>query len=155
MSTMLVRIKPYNPRRGHVLRRFTYAHPRTGTRYRFDDSRGWYTVPTEVARVLEGVHSRYEDLDSPLAFDVCTKEQAIALDQRETVEEEPKAKPTRARSAVDAKPADDTAGKAPEPTKPEPEPEKDPEQEQEPDPDPLEEPEPTVSRRSRRSRASD
>lgn len=48
-DTLLVRLKPYDPRRGHVLRRFTYAG------IKFQEERGWYRVERPVAEYLRAV----------------------------------------------------------------------------------------------------
>jgi hypothetical protein len=80
MDTMLVRLKPYDPRRGHVLRRFTYAG------VKIHEERGWHRVTKAVADYLRGVHQVANDEYSPLAFDVCTDEEAKALDVRDEVE---------------------------------------------------------------------
>jgi hypothetical protein len=80
METMLVRLKPYDPRRGHVLRRFTYAG------VKIHEERGWHRVTKQVADYLSGVRQVANDEYSPLAFDVCTDEEAKALDTREEVE---------------------------------------------------------------------
>jgi len=48
---MLVRLFPYNPRLGHVLRRFTLA----AQGLRFSDDRGWYEVSPEIAALLRDV----------------------------------------------------------------------------------------------------
>lgn len=80
METMLVRLKPYDPRRGHVLRRFTYAG------VKIQEERGWHRVSKAVADYLRAVRAIASDEYSPLAFDVCTDEEAKALDAKEEVE---------------------------------------------------------------------
>ena len=77
---MLVRLKPYDPRRGHVLRRYTYAG------VKIHEERGWHRVTKDVAEYLRGVRQVANDSYSPLAFDVCTDEEAKELDAREEVE---------------------------------------------------------------------
>ncbi len=76
-NTLLVRLKPYDPRRGFVLRRFTYAG------IRFQGERGWYRVEKPVAERLRATRSVASDPYSPLAFDVCTEAEAKALDNAE------------------------------------------------------------------------
>lgn len=78
MDTLLVRLKPYDPRRGFVLRRYTYAG------IRFQDERGWYRVERRVAEYLRAVRTVPTDHYSPLAFDVCTEAEAKALDAGES-----------------------------------------------------------------------
>ena len=80
MDTMLVRLKPYDPRRGHLLRRFTYRG------IKFQEERGWYRVSKDVAEYLRGVRQVVTDEHSPLAFDVCTEAEAKELDAREKEE---------------------------------------------------------------------
>ncbi len=77
METLLVRLKPYDPRRGHVLRRFTYAG------IKFQPERGWYRVEKAVAEYLRGVRQQSADQYSPFAFDVCTDTEATALEARD------------------------------------------------------------------------
>lgn len=80
METLLVRLKPHDARRGHVLRRYTYLG------IKFHEERGWYRVAKEVGDYLRGVHQVAADEYSPLAFDVCTDEEAKTLDAREETE---------------------------------------------------------------------
>jgi hypothetical protein len=77
METLLVRLKPHDPRRGHVLRRFTY------TGIKFHEERGWYRVSKDVAEYLRAVKQLPGDTYAPPAFDVCTEDEAKALDARE------------------------------------------------------------------------
>lgn len=77
MDTLLVRLRRFDPRRGNVLRRYTYA----GIKFHAD--RGWYRVEPQVAAYLREVHQRPGDPHTPLAFDVCTDEEAKALDARD------------------------------------------------------------------------
>ena len=77
MENVLVRLKPYDPRRGFVLRRFTYQG------IKFHEERGWYRVTKVVAEYLAKVQQRDTDPHSPLAFDVASEEEARALDARD------------------------------------------------------------------------
>ena len=74
MESMLVRLKSYDVRRGHVLRRYTYAS------IKFQEERGWVRVEKPVADYLRTVHQLPGNPHSPLAFDVCTDEEAKALE---------------------------------------------------------------------------
>ena len=77
MDTMLVRLKSYDPKKGLVLRRFTYSG------IKFQTEHGWYRVEKSVADYLKTVHQNALDANSPLAFDVMTDEDARALEARE------------------------------------------------------------------------
>ncbi len=88
--TMLVRLKPYAPRRGHVLRRYTYKS------IKFQAERGWYRVEEEVAEYLREIHQIPSDEHSPHAFEVCTEKEAKAL------EAEREAEANRGKRAADA-----------------------------------------------------
>jgi len=81
-KTLLVRLKPHNPRIGHKLRKYVAEG------YRFEERLGWYEVPAGLARKLETHRQDCYDPGSPLAFDVCTREQAEALENRESVVQE-------------------------------------------------------------------
>ncbi len=88
----MVRLKPYNPKRGIKLRRYVvFGH-------RFDEERGWYKVnemitdldsrtgqrkQVNLIEYLRDVRQNNEDQDSPKAFDVCTPEEAAKIDEAE------------------------------------------------------------------------
>lgn len=74
-----VRIKPYDPKRGHRLR--VFIHGPTGKR--FDEKKGWYRVPRHVAMQLAEIHVNEADDRSPFAFDVMSAEEAKRVDQVE------------------------------------------------------------------------
>jgi hypothetical protein len=82
----LVRLKPHDPKKGHVIRRYTAFG------VRFEEARGWYKVSDEVAAYLGSVHQRPGDDDSPLAFDVCTEEEAQRLEAAEKKKAEERAR---------------------------------------------------------------
>lgn len=84
METMLVRLKPFEPRRGHVLRRYTYAG------IKFHAERGWYRVEKAVAEYLRSVREQPADPHAPLAFDVCTEDEALAKEAKETAAATPR-----------------------------------------------------------------
>ncbi len=97
-ETKLVRVKPYNKKKGHVLRCYTYRG------IRFQGSRGWYRVSGDVAGYLGKVCQVPGDTDSPAAFDVCTESEAREIDKLEA---------HHARGALPAEEATDvTAGEA-------------------------------------------
>jgi hypothetical protein len=99
MDTLLVRLKPFDPRRGHVLRRYTYAG------IKFQEERGWYRVEKPVAEYLRGVRETPTDRYSPLAFDVCTEAEAKALETTETEASKVKRSATDDLKVVPARPA--------------------------------------------------
>jgi hypothetical protein len=74
---MLVRLKPHDPKKGLLLKQYTYQG------IRFQAGRGWYQVNRQVAAYLKDVHSIPGDEDTPLAFDVCTPDQARAMDEND------------------------------------------------------------------------
>ncbi|MEO1335611.1 MAG: hypothetical protein AAFV29_08195, partial [Myxococcota bacterium] len=80
-----MRLKPYDPRRGHLLRRFTYRG------IKFQGARGWFRVPKDVADYLSRVHQVAGNPDTPLAFDVYTDEEARAVEAKEEATAHPKA----------------------------------------------------------------
>lgn len=77
METQLVRLKPYDPRRGYVLRRYTFAG------IRFQAERGWYRVDKRVADHLLTVRTMHGDPHAPVAFDVCSEAEARAMEASE------------------------------------------------------------------------
>lgn len=82
----LVRLKPYDPKKGHVIRRYTAFS------IRFEEARGWYKVADEVAAYLGTVHQVPGDEDSPLAFDVCTEDEAQRIEAAEKKKAEERAR---------------------------------------------------------------
>jgi len=77
METLLVRLKPHDPRRGRVLQRYTYRG------IKFHQERGWYRVEKAVADYLRTIRQVAGDEHSPPAFDVCTDAEAKTLDATE------------------------------------------------------------------------
>ena len=75
-DTVLVRLKPYDKRKGNTAKTFTY---RSAT---FVNG-NWYKVSPATAAYLAKVPQRPEDELAPLAFDVCTQEEATALVEAE------------------------------------------------------------------------
>jgi len=78
-ATKLVRLKPYDRRRRHVMR--TYVHGPTGKK--FEEKKGWYKVDATLAKHLAGVQQIEGDDQSPFAFDVCDAAEAKRIDERE------------------------------------------------------------------------
>lgn len=77
MDTLLVRLRPHDPRRGHVLRCFAFRG------VRFYAHLGWYRVTPEVAEHLRVALQHADDPHSPRAFDVCTVDEAERIDAEE------------------------------------------------------------------------
>ena len=77
--SMLVRLKPYNPKRGCVMRKYT--HGPSGKR--FEENCGWYKVDAGLAAYLKTVRQISGDPESADAFDVCTEAEAKRIDERE------------------------------------------------------------------------
>lgn len=102
METLLVRLKPHDPRRGHVLRRYTYRG------IKFHEERGWYRVEKAVGEYLRTVRQVPGSEHAPLAFDVCTDDEARSLDAKEkeaavtrkAATDEIKVSPARGEGAV-------------------------------------------------------
>ncbi|OHD18504.1 MAG: hypothetical protein A2Y38_13880 [Spirochaetes bacterium GWB1_59_5] len=83
---MLVRLKPYDAKRGILCRRYTvFGH-------RFDESRGWYKVPDEWAKYVKDLHQDQNDPDSPMLFDVVDEAGAKAMEEAERKKLEERAK---------------------------------------------------------------
>lgn len=82
----LVRLKPYDPKKGHVLQRYTAFS------IRFEEHRGWYKIADEIAAYLATVHQTPGDEDSPLAFDVCTEDEAQRIESTEKKKVEERAR---------------------------------------------------------------
>jgi hypothetical protein len=74
----LVRIKPFDPKKGQLVKRFTVA----GMNYR--EEQGWYPCRDEkIANALKSMHPEGDE-SRPLIFDVCTVEEARELERRES-----------------------------------------------------------------------
>jgi hypothetical protein len=82
----LIRLKPLDKKKGHVIHRYT-AFQTT-----FEEAKGWYRVPDPVAAYLATVHQLPNDEDSPLAFDVCTPDEAERIDAAEKKKAEERAR---------------------------------------------------------------
>jgi hypothetical protein len=80
METLLVRLKAFDPRQRHTLRRYTYRG------IVFAEERGWCRVEADVAAYLRGVRQAPEDPHAPAAFDVCSEEEARRLDAADDAE---------------------------------------------------------------------
>jgi hypothetical protein len=80
---MLARIKPYNPKRGHLVRRYMVKG------IRFDVNRGWYKVDEALADYLKTVTQNPNDPDTPPVFDVLTEAAARELEEAEEAARKP------------------------------------------------------------------
>jgi|SRR5215831_1689473 len=90
----LVRLKPRDLKKGHIIRRYT-AFSQT-----FDEMRGWYLVSDDVAAYLATVRQVPNDEDKPLAFDVCTEAEAKRLDDAERRKSEERARAAEPNTAA-------------------------------------------------------
>jgi hypothetical protein len=72
----LARIRP--GKKGFKVKRYMYK----GTLY--VATKGWYEVGPGVAEELRKLHQDEMDSDSPLLFDVVTREEALKIEQEET-----------------------------------------------------------------------
>lgn len=93
MSSVLVRLKPYDRKRKQVVRQYTIFG------MRFKESRGWYEVDKEVARMLEPLQQPATgdtpaDL-MPKLFDIMTHDGAAALEEAQRRRQEERAKAIR------------------------------------------------------------
>lgn len=93
-DVLLVRLRAYDPRRGHVLRRFAYRG------VKFHEERGWYRVPREVAEYLRGVRQVPGDEHTPPAFDVMVEEEAREVEARESAERASRASPVDTAAVI-------------------------------------------------------
>lgn len=82
----LVRLRPLDAKKGHIIHRYT-AFATT-----FEEHRGWYRVSDQVAAYLATVHQVPNDEDTPLAFDVCTQDEAQRIDLAEKKKAEQRAR---------------------------------------------------------------
>jgi hypothetical protein len=82
----LIRLKPFDLKKGHIIRRYTVA----GTT--FEERKGWYRVSDHMAAYLATVHQVADDEDSPMAFDVCTQDDAKRIDAAEKKKAEERAR---------------------------------------------------------------
>ena len=79
---LLVRIRPYNPKRGQTMRSFGYKS------IRFRIEQGWYRVARAIGEHLATVRCSDMDPESQLAFDVCTEAEARRIIEAEVSEGE-------------------------------------------------------------------
>ena len=97
MATHFVRIKPFNPKKGYKVRTYTYG----GTKY--VEEQGWYQVADDklAAELRELTQAAY-DGESPPLFDVCTRDEALAIEKRERAAKDVRSTvETAAEAAVD------------------------------------------------------
>lgn len=88
-ETRLVRIRP--SKKGFTVKRYTYK----STIY--DAERGWYEVPLHLANELEKLHQDHYDEDSPMLFDVVTRDKAVQIEEseKEALERAPATNPNQ------------------------------------------------------------
>ena len=90
----LIRLKPFDPKKGHIIRRYTVS----GTT--FEERKGWYRVSDHTAAYLGTVHQIADDEDSPMAFDVCSQDEAKRIDAAEKKKAEERARATEPNVAT-------------------------------------------------------
>ncbi len=93
-DTRYVRLKPYNKRRGHLVRTYTYEG------MKFVGERGWTTVSLSMGEKLKTLRQDENDPDSAKLFDVCTRAEADALEREEQTRTGPLAVADAQRAAV-------------------------------------------------------
>lgn len=81
--TRLVRIKPHNPKRGFLVKSYTFRG------HRFVSGAGWYEVPTTFGEELAALRQT-DDPHAPPVFDVVTAAEAEEIDSFEAMSEEGK-----------------------------------------------------------------
>ncbi len=95
MAEVLIRLKPYNPRKGFVVRRY---HVR-GILFRED--RGWYRCTDDaLAERLGKLRQRDTDPDSPQLFDIVTEAEAQEIDARERIQGDGRATASQAHDVA-------------------------------------------------------
>ena len=85
-----VRIRPYDKRRGQLVRRYVYGG------FKFLGDHGWYEVDDEIAAYLKTVRTFPEDPDSKPVFDVSDQDGAKKIALAEYEETHPDRKITEA-----------------------------------------------------------
>lgn len=78
-GTFHVRLVPYNPQQGHVLRKYGYR----GTLYRGGDRPDWYIVTPALAKELAVIRQIHDDPRSPMAFEVYAEKDRQRVDAME------------------------------------------------------------------------
>lgn len=113
---LLVRLKPLNQKKGILVERYTYKG------IQFQEKRGWYSIKNhEFAEELTELHQVHGDESTPKLFDVCTREQAMALESKEkrkkgakaTVEEAEENTPRQLRNTITTRDVALKAGRQP------------------------------------------
>ena len=103
MSELYVRLKPFDPKRENAIQVYVCGH------VRFEESK-WISVSAELAADLRRVHQNYYDERSPLAFDVCTLAQAVALGFKPEHASTPAIDESAGASGSSSTPPSDAAG---------------------------------------------
>ena len=117
MTEMFVRVKPYNEPLKQLVRRYVYNG------VRFEEGKGWYSVPAATAEYLKTVKPNATDPLAPFVFDVCTKAEAEVLERKDYETAHPERKISEAltgaqkvTTAMLAKGSDEPVPVEPEPT---------------------------------------
>lgn len=88
MAVKYVRLKPYNPRGGHKVKRIDWRDPVSGQWFTFAKAGVWHKINSAIADRMALVHQDQYDESTPLVFDVETETGARALDAAAKAERE-------------------------------------------------------------------
>lgn len=88
MAVKYVRLKPYNPRGGHKVKRIDWRDPVSGQWLTFAKAGVWHKIDAAIADRMALVHQDQYDESTPLVFDVETETGARALDAAAQAERE-------------------------------------------------------------------
>jgi len=96
----VARIYPRSPAKGYLARTYLLTNSGYG---KFEVHRGWYEIDEEVIPRLRRARNRHGDPDSKPVFQICTAEEAAAIDRAEEEEVAKASRPIpipRARRAI-------------------------------------------------------
>ncbi len=90
-ETRLIRLHSRDPAKGHLMQTYGLNLGKTSAKF---VAGTWYTVSSDIADYLAGIHARPDARSGPMAFDVCaTEAEAMLLVKREREEAERGQKP--------------------------------------------------------------
>lgn len=86
---LMVRLRPYEPKVGQTVQQFRFrVHPQKSEFLVFNKPGEWAKVDTEVAMKMAKCRQQSNNPLSPPVFDICTPEEAMAIDRAAKVERE-------------------------------------------------------------------